>query len=367
MGLSNLDVAIDFDNVRVAIGLIPEWLLGIFIDPLKAFLFPLVEQPIADGLSGAITDAVEPMLALIPDGLNIGRAARFHELTKAFPLPDELLPLVKIFTDGAGVEFSINNLHTQSEFNHIGLDVGVYSLTADDQVHYGYRSTPDEGNNSSSETNSVALETIQSQSDVQVLLKETTLNKTLATFAQEKILNASLPVVLADLLALDSQSTPQAEVDVLLSVNVASSPYLSLPESDTVTARVNIDNVNFTLHTSEALLDEYVEDHVVTLLDLTADLILDIRYNIAEGNWQTAVDISQVNLVSVQAFDVDIPENMAAHILERLALAILPQVTRQMTYADVLPPLLGLDKTTIQATRPDSARNDLLIEFQLLR
>ena len=125
--------------------------------------------------------------------------------------------------------------------------------------------------------------------------------------------------------------------------------------------------MNFTLHTSEALLDEYAEDQVVTLLDLTADLILDIRYRMVEGDWQTTVDISQANIVSVQAFGLDIPENMATHILERLALAILPQVTRQMTHADALPSLLGLDKTTIQATRPDSERNDLLIELQLLR
>ena len=127
------------------------------------------------------------------------------------------------------------------------------------------------------------MESIQSQADIQVLLKETTLNKTLATFVQEKILNTSLPVALADLLALADQPTSQEVVDVLLSVNVPSSPYVSLPKSDTVTARVNLDNVTFNLHTSEALLDEYTEDHPVTLLELTAYLVLDIRYSMTDG------------------------------------------------------------------------------------
>jgi len=114
-------------------------------------------------------------------------------------------------------------------------------------------------------------------------------------------------------------------------------------------------------------LDEYVEDDVATLLELTADFSMDIRHKIEEGVWQTTVDVTRSNIVSIQSSGINIPENMSLHLLERLTRILLPQVTRQLVHANSLPPLFGLDKTTISAKRPDHRRGDVLIEFQLLR
>jgi len=231
--------------------------LRVFSVPMGNLLLDLIVNEailpvLADGeLNKAIDGAVAGLLNVVPTYIPPLMADTDNMISEEVDEGIGLLPLLKGFARGLGIQFNVGETLSTDQQAIVPLDAGFYTGTADNRVRFGYvtRGVPH------SNAALVAVSPTEDRPfDGIMVISDAVLNSTLSAFTQGSLIDFTIPMNFENI-AAEIPTYLQAK-DLKLRVKARDgAPYFSLPENiqDLIALRMNDFIIDF-LVDGESLL-----------------------------------------------------------------------------------------------------------------